>query len=155
MMRHGVRPLADGGYRVRLGRDERDLLDLLAAELVQLVTADDDAVARLFPAAYRDDPPADEEYRRLTRGSLVDGRVAALETLRATAGSDRLTQPEADAWCGALNDLRLVLGERLGVTEDLYVDGIDPRDPRAPELAVYGWLTWLQADVVDALATRL
>jgi len=155
VVRHGVRPLDDGGYRVRLGRDERDLLDLLAAELVQLVTADDDAVGRLFPAAFRDDPAADEEYRRLTRGSLVDGRVAALETLRATTSADRLTHPEADAWCGALNDLRLVLGDRLGVTEDLYVDGIDPRDPRAPELAVYGWLTWLQADVVDALATRL
>jgi Domain of unknown function (DUF2017) len=154
-MRHGVRPLGDGGYRVHLGRDERELLDLLAAELVQLVTADDDAVARLFPAAYRDDPAAEEEYRRLTRSSLADGRIAALETLRATATAERLTQREVDAWCGALNDLRLVLGERLGVTEQLYEDGIDPRDPRAAELSVYGWLTWLQADVVDALASRL
>jgi hypothetical protein len=154
-MRHGVRAQGDGTYRVHLGRDERELLDLLAAELVQLVAADDDAVARLFPAAYRDDPAAEEEYRRLTRGSLVDGRVAALETIRRTATADRLTQPEADAWLGALNDLRLVLGERLGVTEDLYEDGIDPHDPRAAELSVYGWLTWLQAELVDALASRL
>jgi hypothetical protein len=153
-MRHGVRAQPDGSYRVHLGRDERDLLDLLAAELVQLVTADDDAVARLFPAAYRDDPVAEDEYRRLTRSSLVDGRVGALETLRATATADRLTQSQADAWLGALNDLRLVLGERLGVTEDLYTEGIDRRDPRAAELSVYGWLTWLQADVVDALASR-
>ena len=151
----GVRPLADGGYRVQLGRDERGLLDLLAAELVQLVTAEDTAVARLFPAAYRDDPAAEEEYRRLTRSSLADGRLRALETLRVTSGSDRLTQEEADAWCGALNDLRLVLGERLGVTEDLYADGLDSHDPRAPELAVYGWLTWLQSEVVEALTSRL
>jgi len=143
------------GYRVSLGRDERELLDLLAAELVQLVTADDDAVARLFPAAYRDDPAAEEEYRRLTRSSLVDGRVSMLETLRATSSAERLTQQEADAWLGALNDLRLVLGERLGVTEDLYANGIDPHDPRAPELSVYGWLTWLQAELVEALASRL
>lgn len=154
-MRHGVRALSDGCYRVSLGRDERELLDLLAAELVQLVTADDDAVARLFPAAYRDDPAAEEEYRRLTRSSLVDGRVGMLETLRATAPAERLTQQEADAWLGALNDLRLVLGERLGVTEDLYANGIDPHDPRAPELSVYGWLTWLQAELVEALASSL
>jgi len=154
-VRHGVSALADGDYRVRLGRDERELLDLLAAELVQLVAADDDAVARLFPSAYRDDPAAEEEYRRLTRASLADGRIGALETLRATATAERLTQPEADAWCGALNDLRLVLGERLEVTEALYEDGIDPRDPRAAELSVYGWLTWLQAETIEALASRL
>ncbi len=48
-----------------------------------------------------------------------------------------------------------MLGERLGVTEDLYTDGIDPGDPRAPELALYGWLTWLQGELVEALASRL
>jgi len=48
-----------------------------------------------------------------------------------------------------------VLGERLGVTEELYDRGIDPRHPDAVELSVYGWLTWLQASFVDALASRL
>ena len=154
-MRHGVHPLAEGGYRVRLARDERGLLNLLAAELEELVTAADPAVARLFPAAHRDDHAAEEEYRRLTRSSLVDGRMRALATLRLTSSAERLTQEQADAWCGALNDLRLVLGERLGVTEDLYDDGIDPNNPRAPELAIYAWLTWLQGSIVEALASRL
>jgi hypothetical protein len=62
---------------------------------------------------------------------------------------------QVEAWCGALNDLRLVLGERLGVTEELYEQGIDRNDPRAPELALYGWLTWLQGEVVEVLASRL
>ncbi len=154
-LRHGIQALQDGGYRVRLERRERELLDLLAAELEQLVTSDDPAVARLFPAAYRDDPAADEEYRRLTRSSLADGRLRALRTLRETSSADELDEAAADAWCVALNDLRLVLGERLGVTEELYESGIDERDPRAPELAFYGWLTWLQASLVDALASRL
>ena len=31
----------------------------------------------------------------------------------------------------------------------------DPEDPKAAELAVYGWLSWLQEEVVHALATSL
>ena len=49
----------------------------------------------------------------------------------------------------------VVLGERLGVTEELYEHGIDPNDPRAPELALYGWLTWLQGELIESLASRL
>ncbi|HEU5212051.1 MAG TPA: DUF2017 family protein, partial [Gaiellaceae bacterium] len=62
---------------------------------------------------------------------------------------------QAAAWCGALNDARLVLGERLGVTEDLYENGIARDDPRARELAFYAWLTWLQGELVEALSSRL
>jgi hypothetical protein len=151
----GVRPLRDGGYRLRLEPHERELLDVLAGELEQRVRTDDASVARLFPSAYTDDPAADDEYRRLTRGSLADGRLRALRTLRDTCTAERLDQREADAWCTALNDLRLVLGERIGVTEDLYERTMDARDPRRPELAIYGWLTWLQSEVVDALVSRL
>jgi hypothetical protein len=153
--RHGVEPLRGGGYRVRLPAEERALLRSLAAELRAAIEAGEDGVARLFPPAYGDDDRANADYERLTRGELVSGRLAALDVLRDTAGDDRLDEDAASAWCGALNDLRLVLGERLGVTEDLYERRIDPRDPRAPELALYGWLTWLQGDVVEALASRL
>lgn len=152
---HGVQPLRDGGYRLRLEQHERELLNVLAGELEEQVRADDVSVARLFPSAYEDDPAADDDYRRLTRGSLTDGRLRALRTLRETCTAERLEQQEADAWCTALNDLRLVLGERIGVTEDLYERPIDRRDPHAPELAIYGWLTWLQSTLVDALSSRL
>ncbi|MBD0330249.1 MAG: DUF2017 family protein [Thermoleophilia bacterium] len=147
--------LPDGGYAVELGDAEREVLRRLAEELRELLTADDPAVARLFPAAYRDDPAASAEYEGLVRDGLLGGRLDALTRLDATAGAKRLSHADVEAWCGVLNDLRLVLGERLGVTEDLYEEDIDPRDPRAPELAVYGWLTWLQGEVVEALSTRL
>ena len=48
-----------------------------------------------------------------------------------------------------------MLGEQLQVTEDLYEHPVQPDDPRAPGLALYGWLTWLQGHVVEALASRL
>ena len=150
-----VRPLRDGGYRVRLGANERRTLRGLLAELRWLIEGDDAAVGRLFPAAYRDDPEAAEEYDRLVRGDLVAGRLEALDTVEASLAADRLDQAQLAAWCGALNDLRLVLGEQLGVTEDMYEQAVRPDDPRAPGLALYGWLTWLQGHVVEALASRL
>jgi hypothetical protein len=49
----------------------------------------------------------------------------------------------------ALNQLRLVLGTRLDVTEDVYETVIDPLDPDASDLAVYLYLTWLQEQFVE------
>ncbi|MGH3104319.1 MAG: DUF2017 family protein [Gaiellaceae bacterium] len=150
-----VRPLRDGSYRLRLGGTERQALRGFCEELRELIEADGDEVARLFPAAYRDDAEASAEYDRLVRDELVGGRLESLRTVEATIDCERLDEAQLAAWCGTLNDLRLVLGERIGVTEDLYETGIDPRDPRAPELALYGWLTWLQGHVVEALSSRL
>jgi hypothetical protein len=155
MLRAPVRPLADGGYALALADDERAVLRRLSGELRELVEADDPAVARLFPAAFRDDPEAAADFDRLVREGLVSGRVAALATLDRTAGAERLDHQELEAWCGALNDMRLVLGEKVSVTEDLYERTIDPLDPRAPDLALYGWLSWLQSEIVDVLSAEL
>jgi hypothetical protein len=150
-----VAPLSGGGYRLRLGRAERESLARFCEELRALIEAEDASVARLFPAAYRDDPEASAEYDGLVRGGLVAGRLEALRTVERTIDAKRLGEEELAAWCGVLNDLRLILGERLGVTEELYEKGIDPNDPRAPELGLYSWLTWLQGWIVEALASRL
>ena len=154
-MARGVHALPDGSYAIELEPEERELLRGLAAELEQLVASEDTAVERLFPPAYRDDPQAEKEYRRLVDRTLVSDRLEGLRTLQAGAGAGSLTQAEAEVWCTVLNDLRLVLGERLGVTEELYEHGIELDHPNAVELSVYGWLTWLQAIIVDALASRL
>ena len=155
MFRAPIRPLVDGAYTLALDEEERAVLRRLSGELRALVEADDPAVARLFPAAFRDDAEAAAEFDRLVRDSLVGGRVAALATLDRTADAERLEHDELEAWCGALNDMRLVLGEKIGITEDVYARSIDPRDPRAPDLALYGWLSWFQGEIVEALSTRL
>jgi Domain of unknown function (DUF2017) len=152
---HGVHPLPDGSYAVELEPEERQLLRGLAAELEHLVVSEDKAVERLFPPAYRDDPQAEQDYRQLVHRSLASARLEGVRTLQRGAGAARLSHPETEAWCTVLNDLRLVLGERLDVTEELYEDGIGIDHPDAVELSVYGWLTWLQASIVDALASRL
>jgi hypothetical protein len=155
MFRSPVRSLPDGGYALALDDDERGMLRRIAEELRELVEDDSPHVARLFPPAFNDDPEAAAEFDGLVREGLVSGRVAALATLVQTAEAERLDHDQLEAWCGAINDMRLVLGERLGVTEDLYERDVDPRDRRAPDLALYGWLSWLQTEIVEALSARL
>ena len=145
VFRRPFKPLDGGGYRVKLGAPERAAVRDLCVELRALVVANDAAAARLFPPAFRDDEQASAAF---------DG-LAAFDTVEATLDADRLDEAQAAAWCGALNDARLVLGERLGVTEELYENGIPRDDPRSRELAFYAWLTWLQGELVEALSTRL
>ena len=147
------RQIRGEGDRVRLSLNQgeqfllRDLLDQLEPLLAD---PDDPALRRLFPPAYSDDE-SDEQYRSLVRDQLVDGRAQALATMRATLGSGTIALEQADEWLRVLNDLRLVLGTRLDVGEEIDYEGIDVDEPRGRDLAVYGYLAWLQEQLVDAL----
>jgi hypothetical protein len=139
---------SDGGVLLRLSPEERALVASLAGDVRSQLDAgtDDPSFRRLFPPAY-DDEGDEKAYRELAGDGLLDGRRRALELLAATAGSDRLSADEADAWLRALNDLRLVLGTRLDVKEEALLEG-----PQSPELALYGYLSWVQEQLVAALA---
>jgi len=137
--------------RLHFGEDEVLLLRELLAELEALLgDPDDPAVRRLFPPAHAD-RESEEQYRSLVRDQLVAGRSSALAAMRDTLGRETLSLEEADAWLRVLNDLRLVLGTHLDVTEDIDYEDVDPREPRGRDLAVYGYLSWLLEQLVEAL----
>ena len=139
-----------GEIRLRLPEEEQLLLREIAASTRELlVDGDDPALRRLFPPAY-DDPDLDQEYRELTGRQLAAGRDQALDHLEATVDRDVLLPHDADLWLRALNDVRLVLGTRLDVTEDLDWSGLSPQDPRAPDLALYAYVSWIQEQLVEA-----
>jgi hypothetical protein len=143
------------GDRVGLNLDPHEVLLLheLLDELEALLeNPADPALRRLFPPAYSD-RASEEQYRSLVGEQLVSGRAKALATLRATLASKTLDLDQAEQWLRALNDLRLVLGTRLDVTEEIDYARIDPNEPRGRELAVYGYLSWLQEQLVEALQT--
>ena len=144
---------ADGLVRLRLAPDERALLRSLPQELRELLddARDEPDLRRLFPPAY-DDAEEEAEYRRLVGDGLLEGKRRALETVARTAEHETLTPAEADAWLTALNDLRLVLGTRLDVSEEALLDDVSPHDPRAPQLGLYAYLSWLQEQLVEALS---
>ncbi|WP_131745859.1 DUF2017 domain-containing protein [Frankia sp. Cppng1_Ct_nod] len=119
---------------------------------------DDPAVARLLPDAYPDDPDAAADYRRRTSDDIREGKRAAarrvLATVPATGGRALLDDPAAQDWLITLNDLRLVLGTRLDITDDATADAlyeIDSDDPRRPVIEVYLFLGDLQDQLVHAL----
>ena len=119
---------------------------------------DDPVLARLLPDAYSDDPDASGEFRRYTESGLRSGKAAAARTVLATlppaGGRIRLSEPEAQAWLRALNDVRLALGVRLEVTDDFddQVANMEADDPRAAYIGVYQWLAFLQETLVRALS---
>jgi hypothetical protein len=55
------------------------------------------------------------------------------------------------AWLRAVNDVRLLLGTRLDVSEDPAQRKVSPDDPRAPGFALYDYLSLLTQELVEAL----
>jgi hypothetical protein len=147
-----VERVGKGEFELHLAPEERDLLRGLPAQLKELLGSDDPSLRRLFPPAYTDDPALEAEYRHYMADDLMTSHERALDVMEVTVDADVLNEDELQAWLRALNDLRLVLGTRLDVSEDLDPSLIDPDDPRAPVYFVYDYLSGLQSDVIDALS---
>lgn len=130
------------------------LAELIGPMDLDATLSDDPVLARLLPDAYPDDPEAAQDFRRFTERSLRELKVANAATVQSclerSGGKITLTSDEANAWLGALNDLRLTVGVRLGITED-YEEVTDPADPRFTMYQVYGWLTYLQDTLLNTL----
>ena len=168
-----------GGVSVTFGADESTVLRHVLTEMIELLGADDSAeddplavavgigtstkvpedpaLARLFPDGYTDDPDASADFRRYTESGLRTAKREALQTALSTVGEPdervSLTPEQAEAWLRALNDTRLVLGERLGITEELeeVIESLGDDDPRLALFWVYDRLTYLQESLVQAL----
>ena len=118
----------------------------------------DPVLARLLPDAYQDDPEAAGEFRKYTESSLREAKKyfaqTLLETLPPKGGRVKLTADQARDWVRALNDVRLMFGVRLEVTEDFeeQLTSLDPKDPRVAAFQVYGWLGEVQESLVRAIA---
>ncbi len=138
---------------IRLGDDERSMLANLAGQFRTLVADDADPdLRRLYPTAYPDDPKRDADYSGLVHEDLVRTRVAAADTVVATANAVSLDSDQMAAWMQILNGLRLLLGTRLDISEE---DEFDPEAEDAPTRALLSWLGFLLEEAVVAAAADL
>ena len=140
---------------MRLPAQERELLRTLPSQLRDLLGTDDPAVGRLFPPAYRDDPERQAEFEGLVSPELSRERLDAVSVMEGSIDATDLSEEEMTAWLGAINDLRLVLGTRLDVTEELYEHGFSKDDPQSPAFAVFVYLGWLEEQIVEAMTSGL
>jgi len=152
-----VRRRRDGRFDVRLDEGARTVITSLVAQLRQLLTAerpstqDEWALRRLFPAAYPDDEEFEAQYQEMVGDELLQSRLSSLDLVEATIDEQVLEEEELLRWMAALNDIRLVLGTKLDVDEDLDFSDLRPEDPDAPALAAYGFLGLLLEHIIDAL----
>lgn len=144
----------------RFSASERSMLEPLLVDLIdaferadELDAYDDPAMLRLLPNAYPDDADASAEFAAATRSALADGKAERARRMLRDLRTDVdarggislvLDLGGAVDWLKALGDLRLAYAERIGF------DRLQS-DPWSRTGALYGWLTWLQGDLVDAL----
>jgi len=142
------------GIEVSLPEDEREILAPLLDQFREMIMVDDDPnLARLNPPARPDDPEADRTYRDMVGDQLLRQRLEAIEIVEEGLAGATLDDEGVAAWMQTINGLRLVLGERLDVSEDQ--EPIDIRDPEAPAHALYDWLGWLLEQLVGSAAEDL
>ena len=154
MAKRSVRRLRDGTFQLKITDEERDLVASLATQLRELLSSEEpEGVERLFPPGYANDEELQKEFSAITHDELLAKRLASVDVVEQTVTRTSLTSDELSAWMGAVNDLRLVLGTRLDVTEDMNEIALD--DPRAPAFAVYQYLTYLLSEIVQALSADL
>lgn len=142
-----------GRFAFRLPERERALLGNLMPNLRQLVEAEDPSTRRLFPTAYHDDPDKEREYRELTRSELVASRMAAIDLVERTLHDDAIDLAGLERWMEVVNSLRLVIGTRLDVTEEL--PQLSNEDPDRSAYEVYEYLGWLLEHAVGAASADL
>jgi hypothetical protein len=123
----------------------------------------DPALDRLLPTAHRGDDQVAAEFRRLTEEGLRQRKSGNLDVAMralAEARDDRvsLDTGSAPAFLMALTDVRLLLGERMGMrteedAERLHaaMATIGDDDPLGYAMAWYDFLTWLQESLTQSL----
>ncbi len=146
-------PKGHGTYKIRLAKNIIELIVRLAEDLDSILDQDAPILTRLFPTAYADNPEMDAGYQILARDQLVDQRREAIDIVRSTAENSILNEEELAAWMRVVNDLRLVIGTRLDVSEDDHE--LDENDPDAELMQVYHLLGVVLSDIVEAMTSNL
>lgn len=152
-----IRRTGDNSFDVMLPAEDRRVLGSLATQMREFLAdgdCGDPARDRLFPIAYPTDDDRQTEYRLLVHGELEESHLGALAVLEESSGAGTLDEDQLMAWMRSINQVRLVLGSRLDISEDGAERPASFDDPAAASFGVYDYLTWLQDEIVEALASE-
>lgn len=139
---------------------EQDPLAALIGLDMEVETPTDRAVLRLLPNVMKNDDGASLEFRQLTERTLRETKVGALRAVALDLDRDELvlTADAARHWSMALNDVRLVLAERLDIRDEADAEHVhrmqdwsQAEDVESYLALVYNFTTWLQESLVQAM----
>lgn len=138
--------------RIKVNVDDgvRTLIGSLSDQLREMLLVDDaDDLRRLYPTAYPDDAERQAGFHDMVHDQLLMARLDGIDRVEATLHDDELSIDDADAWLSTINQIRLVLGTRLDVSED---DDpvIDEDDPRAAAQVIYQVMSHVLEDLTGA-----
>lgn len=154
MLRRLVRPRNDG-FALGLDARELDVLRQALGELRALLIAEnpasDPGVARLFPPAYPDDLLQNLDFERTAGNGLLAQRLAGLDDAESALAAPIVSEEQLMALMRSANDLRLIYGIRLEITESTSRGDIVGDEARGT-FDLYAWLGWLVDDIVTALS---
>lgn len=134
------------------------LTGIRPAEL-ELPPITDAALKKLLPDASLD-PEVAAEHRRLTEADLITDKLGRLREAQFLLEGEKIVLDEHSAprFAQALNDVRLVLAERLEIRDEQDSQRIsqmlDAKDVTSPDeylALIYNLVSWLQDTLMSAL----
>lgn len=144
----------DGMIVVRLDETLRALLRQVTEELREVLLVEDaDLTRRLYPTAYPDDETLEGDYQAVVHDQLLMQRLDGIDQLQATVDDDSISIETADAWMNTINQVRLVLGTQLDVTEEHTEIAED--DPMATNYVIYQVLSHVLEELTHARINSL
>ncbi|GAA1049966.1 DUF2017 domain-containing protein [Arthrobacter russicus] len=168
------------GITAFIGPDERHILQGVIGSVIKLLeppesadplaaiigwddevqVPEDPALRRLLPDGVEGDGTAALELRRLTERSVRQSKIGALQAASLMLDSDelKLDLKQAELFARALNDVRLVFAERLGLQTAADVDELhevleseDPGDGDLELRTLFYFVGAVQNGVVRAM----
>lgn len=128
-------------------------------ESMDLPEISDPALAKLLPNA-SDDAAVAAEHRRLSEADLIAQKIGRLREAQLLLETDKLVldQHSATRFAQALNDVRLVLAERLEIRDEAdsarvaqVLDASEVQTPEEYMSLVYNLISWVLDTLMSAL----
>jgi hypothetical protein len=141
----------DGTVDVRLDNDLRDVLRWLLPQVRKVIEEEGELSIRLFPTAHPDDVELEAEYQEMAGADLRSSRLGAFDVIESSVDAERLDEEQVAAWIRVINDVRLVLGTRLDLSEETALEDFDPDAPEYGLYWGYSLLSELLWELIEAV----
>lgn len=144
-----VAPAGAGGVWLNLEGDLRNVLGNQVVVLRQACASEGDIRARLCqpqPADSSEDE--DPSFAVAAEVTLAGMRAVRYDRFLATVRATILDAEEAQAWLGTLNDLRIALATRCGVTADSRDEDLEALFSQRPEVEALMTITGALVQVI-------